>query len=165
MLSSRRQSLGRNQPLMLTAPHKASLSGHCMSIKQPKLYNHSPLVLCYHTCNQFCVAMLPDFSKDWGIMDDFSPVSQMRILKGNYIIIKNAYIAFFVQNLNPNLADAKPCSELWQHSTCTNHIRDNCPIPHPTPSLPLSVVSVSYKIYVCSPSWSNIRACLPYKGL
>lgn len=45
-------------------------------------------------------------------MGDFSPISQMRILKGNYIIIKNAYIAFFVQNLNPNLADAKPCSEL-----------------------------------------------------
>lgn len=135
MLSSRRQSLGRNQPLMLTAPHKASLSGHCMSIKQPKLYNHSPLVLCYHTCNRFCVAMLPDFSKDWGIMDDFSPVSQMRILKGNYIIIKNAYIAFFCTEFKPKSGWCQTL--LWtmtaQHMHKPHTGQLSHPPPHPFP--------------------------------
>lgn len=38
--------------------------------------------------------MLADFSKDWEIMGDISPISQMRILKGDYIIKKKAYIAF-----------------------------------------------------------------------
>ena len=78
---------------MLAALHEASLSGYYMPIKQPMSYNHSPLVLCPHTRNQFCVAMLADFSKDWEIMGDISPISQMRILKGDYII-KKAYIAF-----------------------------------------------------------------------
>lgn len=85
---------------MLAALLEASLSGYCMPIKQPTSYNHSPLVLCPHTCNQFCVAMLADFSKDWEIMGDISPISQMRILKGDYII-KKKHILLFCTEFKP----------------------------------------------------------------